>query len=125
MEIQYTQDQLMEHFRECIPVFQILADPYRQEIILLLGNKGRKNVTQITDVLPLSRPAISHHLKILRQAGLIGQEKKGTENYYFLTLKQTVDGLKILIDQLEKYCPLESHQGGKQNVISRSARWTT
>lgn len=106
MKTHYTYDQLMEHFRECIPVFQILADPYRQEIILLLGSTGKKNVTQIADVLPLSRPAISHHLKILRQAGIIVQEKKGTENYYFLTLKQAVDGLKVLVDQLEKYCPL-------------------
>lgn len=107
MKTQYTSEQLMEHFRKCIPVLQILADPYRQEIILLLGDMGRKNVTQIAEVLPLSRPAISHHLKILRQAGIIGQERKGTENYYFLTLKQTVKELKLLLENLEKYCSLK------------------
>ena len=47
-----------------------MGDSARQEIILALARTDELNVSQLARKLPLSRPAISHHLKVLRQAGL-------------------------------------------------------
>ena len=46
------------------------------------------NVNEITCRTSLSRPAISHHLKILKQAGLVDIRQEGTANYYYLTLRR-------------------------------------
>ncbi len=54
----------------------------------------------------MSRPTVSHHLKILREAGIVGTEKKGKEIFYFLTLDQTVLQLKQLINIIEDECIL-------------------
>lgn len=51
--------------RECTPIFSILQDLNRQDILVLLYDEGEMSVNQIVDRLSLSRPAISHHLKHL------------------------------------------------------------
>lgn len=96
--------ETIDIFKNCIPMFSVLADENRQKIILALAENDVLNVKQITEKIPLSRPAISHHLKNLKAAGLIGLEKKGTENYYFLTLKDGVENMKLLISYIEKTC---------------------
>jgi ArsR family transcriptional regulator, arsenate/arsenite/antimonite-responsive transcriptional repressor len=58
------------------------------------------NVTQITERLEISRPAISHHLKILRQANLVDYIRKGKERFYCLRPKIS-DSLKILKNLIE------------------------
>jgi ArsR family transcriptional regulator len=58
------------------------------------------NVTQITERLEISRPAISHHLKILRQANLVDYIRKGKERFYYLSPKIN-DSLKILKNLIE------------------------
>jgi DNA-binding transcriptional ArsR family regulator len=55
-----------------------LGDPYRQRMLLLLGRARRPlTVSALAARFALSRPAVSHHLKILRQAGLVRTEKRG------------------------------------------------
>ncbi|MDR3829107.1 MAG: ArsR family transcriptional regulator, partial [Candidatus Copromonas sp.] len=51
----------------------------------------------------LSRPAVSHHLKILKDTGLIDVLRKGVCNYYYLTNKSAIDKLGRLKEELEKY----------------------
>jgi len=93
--------QVARTFTACRPVFFALGDGIRQQIILLLAKSDACNVTQLTGKLPLSRPAISHHLKVLRQAGLVGVRRQGTESYYFLTIDDTLALLKRLVYQVE------------------------
>ena len=62
---------VLEKFQVVTPIFQALGDENRQQIIMLLLENKQMNVTQITDKMGISRPAVSHHLKILRQAELI------------------------------------------------------
>ena len=57
----------------------------------------------VTDRTSLSRPAVSHHLKILKDTGLIDVLKKGVCNYYYLTNKSAIDKLGRLKEELEKY----------------------
>jgi len=97
----------VEFFRQCIPMFQALGDEVRQDILIMLAETEGLNVNQIAERSPMSRPNISHHLKILRQAGLVKPEKKGTEVFYSLELNETVKQLKQLIGFIEEECFLE------------------
>lgn len=97
-------EETLNIFREAIPLLQVLSDTTRQDIILALAENESLNVNQLAEKLPLSRPAISHHLKSLKQAGLVDMEQRGTGNYYFLTLRATVSMLRELLDSIEKNC---------------------
>lgn len=70
---------VLEKFQVVTPIFQALGDENRQQIIMLLLENKQMNVTQITDKMGISRPAVSHHLKILRQAELIVADRHGKE----------------------------------------------
>lgn len=93
-------------FRSCIPLFTALSDPARQDIILLLAEHETLSVNEIANASSLSRPAISHHLKILRDNKLVQIDQKGTMRYYSLTLETSVNQLKALVDIVEKDCIL-------------------
>ncbi len=97
-----------ELFQNCMPIFIALGDEVRLTIIKVLANAGLyddlgndvssikddlnirprqgMNVKEITEMTQLSRPAISHHLKILKKAGLVNVRQEGTANYYYLTI---------------------------------------
>lgn len=61
-------------------VFQAIADPTRREILSLLANDSM-NLTSVTENFDISQPAISRHIKILTECGLITIEKQGRERY--------------------------------------------
>ena len=63
--------------------FEALGDPNRRAIVELLGPGGR-SVQEIADALPISRPAVSRHLRLLKQAGLVREEPVGTRRIYRL-----------------------------------------
>ena len=67
-------------------VFRAIADPTRREILRLLRDGGR-TVGQIAANFPTSRPAISKHLRLLRNAGLVVTHKDGTARIYDLNAK--------------------------------------
>lgn len=60
------------------------------------------SVKEITNTTKLSRPAISHHLKILKNAGLVDSIQSGTSNIYYITFSDTRDLLYELTDTLYK-----------------------
>jgi DNA-binding transcriptional ArsR family regulator len=63
--------------------FDALGDPNRRAIVELLGGDQR-SVQQLADALPISRPAVSRHLRVLRTAGLVVEEARGTRRIYRL-----------------------------------------
>ena len=63
--------------------FEALGDPQRREILRLLGD-GDKPVHALAAALPISRPAVSRHLRVLRSSGLVEQRADGTERIYSL-----------------------------------------
>lgn len=91
-------------FRKCLPVLQTLSDAHRQDILLLLSESGSLTVNEITERMTLSRPAISHHLKLLKNAGVLQVEQQGTQRYYSLSLEESVQLLKQLLATLERDC---------------------
>ncbi len=84
-------EQLAQTFADCKPLFFAMAETPRQQILLLLTEHQEMNVGQLAERLPLSRPAISHHLKILRQAGLVEVRQQGTENFHSLTAEPAIE----------------------------------
>jgi DNA-binding transcriptional ArsR family regulator len=63
--------------------FEALGDPNRRAIVELLGAGGR-SVREVAEALPISRPAVSRHLRLLKEAGLVVEEAKGTRRIYRL-----------------------------------------
>lgn len=63
-------------------IFTALGDEQRQRILLTFGKGEELNVTQIASASTLSRPAVSHHLKVLSDAGALVWRKQGREVYY-------------------------------------------
>jgi DNA-binding transcriptional ArsR family regulator len=63
--------------------FEALGDPHRRDILRLLG-EGDKPVGAIAAALPISRPAVSRHLRLLKEAGLVAERAQGTRRIYHL-----------------------------------------
>jgi DNA-binding transcriptional ArsR family regulator len=63
--------------------FDALADGYRREILRMLGQRDHA-VNELAAELPISRPAVSRHLKLLSDAGLVAEEREGTRRIYRL-----------------------------------------
>jgi ArsR family transcriptional regulator, arsenate/arsenite/antimonite-responsive transcriptional repressor len=67
-------------------VFKALGDPVRLRLVSLIGahQGGEVCVCELTTAFDLTQPTISHHLKVLRDAGIIDSERRGTWVYYWL-----------------------------------------
>src|SRR3954468_21977749 len=65
-------------------VLDALGDPTRRTILETLRRTVPSSVAGLAERVPVSRPAISQHLKVLRQAGLVDHEAQGTRNIYRL-----------------------------------------
>jgi len=63
--------------------FDALGDPHRRAIVELLRG-GDRSVRELADALPISRPAVSRHLKLLKDAGLVTDRAEGTRRLYRL-----------------------------------------
>ena len=63
--------------------FDALGDPNRRAIVELLG-AGDRSVRELAEALPISRPAVSRHLRLLKRAGLVVEEPLGTRRIYRL-----------------------------------------
>ena len=75
-----------------------LADPTRRTIFELVVERPRA-VGQLAEVLPISRPAVSQHLKVLKTAGLVCDRAEGTRRIY----QANPDGLRELRAQLDRF----------------------
>jgi DNA-binding transcriptional ArsR family regulator len=63
--------------------FEALGDPNRREILRLLST-GDKPVREIAAAMPISRPAVSRHLRLLKDAGMVAERAQGTRRIYHL-----------------------------------------
>ncbi|WP_327350980.1 ArsR/SmtB family transcription factor [Streptomyces sp. NBC_01304] len=83
---------------ELAKVFKALGDPVRLRLLSMIASRagGEICVCDLTPAFDLSQPTISHHLKLLKQAGLIASERRGTWVYYRL-LPETTDKLAAVL----------------------------
>ena len=83
-----------------LPILQCaaLGDETRATILSLLAERPRP-VHEIAGTFPISRPAISRHLRLLKEAGLVTEEKQGRENVYTLRRRE-LRALGIWLEQI-------------------------
>ena len=92
---------LPREWRAMAEVFVALGDEHRQRILLTFEKGERLTVGQIAEVSTLSRPAVSHHLKILRAAGLLEEEKVGKEVFLSVNKSLLVETLGDVLDYVK------------------------
>jgi len=83
-------------WRNISKVYTALGDEHRQRILLTFSPGERLNVGQIVEVSTLSRSAVSHHLKILRDAGVLQSQKEGKEVYFWINKEFLVDAMETV-----------------------------
>ena len=93
----------LKTFNACVPFFIAMSDEYRQKLIMDIAEAGKEgiNVSNLSAKSKLSRPAISHHLKVLKDSGLIKPKKVGTQIFYQLNLTEKFNTVSALISAME------------------------
>ena len=97
---------LAKEFKACTKILSAIGDETRQHLILEMMNFGNCNgvrVCEITEKSNLSRPAVSHHLQILKDAGIVKMRKEGTKNYYYFdpemkSFERLISTLQLAMD---------------------------
>lgn len=87
--------------KDCVSMFEALKDPTRQQIIVHLLRHGPQTVGEIAKTSPLSRTAVSHHVKLLEQAGLLSVTKIATRRICQVRSHEVLALLKGLVAALE------------------------
>ena len=102
----HTEDEfrsLATDFHHCRAVLAALGDENRLHILyqmMITAKPMGMRVGEIVRMSNLSRPAVSHHMKILKDAGVINVRREGTKNFYYLD--PDMKSFKILISVLQR-----------------------
>jgi len=86
MDITEKIKELTDGFSSCAKMLTAIGDETRQHLILEMMKMGKCSgvrVGEITEKTNLSRPAVSHHLQIMKDAGIVKVRKEGTMNFYY------------------------------------------
>ena len=119
MELQEQVAVLAEEFASCTKILTALGDETRQHLILEMMRHedcSGVRVCEITEKTNLSRPAVSHHLQIMKDAGIVKMRKEGTKNYYYFdpemeSLERLICTLQLAMD-ISKALPDRSGENG-------------
>lgn len=98
--------RLADEFAECEDLLFTLGDRTRLHLIVQMMRMGECNglrVGEITERTDLSRPAVSHHLQIMKDSGLVKVRREGTRNYYYFdpemaAFARLVDALRLAME---------------------------
>ena len=78
-----------------VKILQAIAEPTRLAIVRQLASAGEVCACDFTDCCGVSQPTVSHHLKVLREAGVVSCERRGTWIYYRLEAKAAAQIAKL------------------------------
>lgn len=83
--------RITDGFLECSHAFTAIGDETRQLILLVLLESDFTGIRvgEIAEKAHLTRPSVSHHLQILKEAGIAAMRREGTKNYYYLSADET------------------------------------
>lgn len=101
MNRDYTRS-IPKPWRNIAKVYTALGDEHRQRILLTFERGEQLNVGQIVEVSTLSRTAVAHHLRILREAGVLSNEKRGKEVYFWINRGFLVDAMTTVVDYVRR-----------------------
>jgi DNA-binding transcriptional ArsR family regulator len=85
-------------WRTISKVYAALGDEHRQRILLTFEPDERLNIGAIVAVSTLSRTAVSHHLRILREAGVLQRRKEGKEVYFWINKKFLIEAMETVVE---------------------------
>lgn len=103
--------ELIDAFKECSAILSAIGDENRQRMLIALIENPGLRVEEIKEYTNLSRPAVSHHLKVLKDANAITVLRVGTKNFYFPScecniwkkLNSLTERICTLADEIMKY----------------------
>lgn len=97
-------------FEKNLPLFSALGDATRQQLLLLMIHEWPLSVSELAAKMEISRPTVSHHLKVLLEANILIEHKEGRKIFYapqlgeyYFTVKEMIDSVDELIKK-EGYC---------------------
>lgn len=97
-------ERLKKEFEDCQKTLTAIGDETRQKLLLLMvvGNRRGIRVSEITENMHITRPAVSHHMQILKDSGMIKSRKEGKYIYYTLNSGcEHIDALLHLLDTVK------------------------
>jgi ArsR family transcriptional regulator len=95
---------------DCVEFCKALADETRQGILHLLQSRGELCVSDIVEVFSASQPTISHHLRLLRDAGLVTTRKEGKLVFYALNQDNVAECCGMLTAKFVAMAPVQLHE---------------
>jgi len=95
-------------FEQSLPLFSAMGDPIRQQLILQMLEGERKSVAELASGTNLSRPTVSHHLKILKNAHILAEEKVGTKTFYYPQMGDYFEPIREIVSTITK---IEDNEG--------------
>lgn len=106
MDIHRQISTLADNFTDCSKILTAIGDETRLHLIIEMmrfGNCNGARVCEITEKTNLSRPAVSHHLQIMKSAGIVKVRKEGTKNYYYFdpemeSFERLISTLQLAMD---------------------------
>ncbi|WHQ66983.1 metalloregulator ArsR/SmtB family transcription factor [Lactiplantibacillus plantarum] len=97
-----SSEEALQEFRETIPIFEVLADERRQQIMIELSQHAQgMTVGELTERMHISQPAVSQQLKTLKERHFVAVEHQGTRNYYRVTFDAPLTQVEHLIHTLK------------------------
>lgn len=100
-------------------LFRALADPTRRALFERLAREGEQPVRVLTEGAGVSQPAVSQHLAVLRQAGLVAERREGRSIHY----RAAPEGLKPMLDWLGFYAGFWAERFDKlEDLLNRMDR---
>ncbi len=84
-------------FKNTAEIFVALGDEHRQRILLAFEKGEKLNILQIVSTTTLSRTAVTHHLKVLHQAGVLHSEKIGKEVFFWINREIVANALQQVL----------------------------
>lgn len=94
-------EQLPTEWESISDIFVAMGDPQRQRLLLAFEPGEKLTAGQLASVSPLNRTTVSHHLKVLRQAGVLLSEKKGTEVYFWVDRERVATALTNVLNYVK------------------------
>ena len=85
-------------FKDTADIFIALGDEHRQRMLLAFEKGEKLNIRQIVSTTTLSRTAVTHHLKVLHQSGVLDSEKAGKEVYFWINKKMVAEALQRVLN---------------------------
>lgn len=108
--------RLAKEFENCQKILLALGDENRQHLMLemmRMEDCGGVRVGTITEKTNLSRPAVSHHIQILKEAGILKMRREGTKNYYYFDANDSLNRLLQMLEHAKRVMESLPDRSGK------------